>query len=70
MEDSSIVSKSNANTIQRNPLLHSHKVATVLRNRSSIFRDREILSKSKSLLCFLYSRESFIIVNYESVAYN
>lgn len=46
MEDSSIVSKSNANTIQRNPLLHSNKVATVLRNRSSFHhRDREILSE-------------------------
>lgn len=46
MEDSSIVSKSNANTIQRNPHAHSQKIATVLRNRSSYYREREILSKS------------------------
>lgn len=43
MEDSSIVSKTN--TIQHNPLINPPKVATVLRNRSSYCREREILSK-------------------------
>lgn len=45
IEDSSAISRSNANTIQRNPLLHSHKVATVLRHRSGCYKDREILSE-------------------------
>ncbi|KAG5682213.1 hypothetical protein PVAND_011579 [Polypedilum vanderplanki] len=45
IEDSSAISKSNANTIQRNPLLNTHKVATVLRHRSGCFKEREILSE-------------------------
>ncbi|CRK92539.1 CLUMA_CG006082, isoform A [Clunio marinus] len=48
MEDSSIVSKSHANTIQKNPLINTQKVATVLKHRSSYYyRDREILNASQ-----------------------
>lgn len=50
IEDSSVITKSNANTIQRNPLLHSQKVATILRHRS--YRDREILSE---FFCFKFN---------------
>ena len=48
MEDSSIISKNN-NTLQRNQLPNSYKVATILRNRSSSYKDREILRKSIKL---------------------
>jgi hypothetical protein len=52
IEDSSAISKSNVNTIQRNPLLHSQKVATVLRHRSGCYREREILSEYSTI--FIY----------------
>jgi hypothetical protein len=61
MEDSSI-SKS---TIQRNTLLNSQKVATVLRNRSSFVKDREILSE---YFRFSSRVSSSQIVNYASVS--
>ncbi|KAL7038955.1 hypothetical protein ACKWTF_009753 [Chironomus riparius] len=48
IEDSSAISKSNANTIQRNPLLQSQKIATVLRHRSGCFKDREILKHPRN----------------------
>jgi hypothetical protein len=56
MEDSSIVSRSQMNTVHRNPIMNNQKIATVLKNhRSSIYRDREILSEYKADFFFNFN---------------